>query len=132
MKLRSVYRTPDAATYLYALLTEREPTQNISHRGMPTVTQHLAFVRSNPYKEWHLIEAGREIVGAVYLTRAAEIGIFIFKAHQGRGYGKRAVQLLRQRHPGERLLANVNPANKRSRRMFEKIGGTLLQVTYAL
>lgn len=131
LTLRSVYEVADAATYLYALLQEREPGQNISHRKMPTVAEHLAFVRAQPYREWFLIEA-QGVVGAIYLTRQNEIGIFVFKAHQGKGYGKAAVKLLIGRHKDERLLANVNPSNKRSRKLFEGLHGKLLQVTYEI
>lgn len=132
MMLRSVYAYPGAETYLYALLSEREPEQNISHRGMPTVDQHLAFVRSRPYREWHLITVRSVVVGAVYLTRQWEIGIFIFKAYQGKGHGRRAVQLMRKRHAGRRLLANVNPANAASIALFTGLGGRHIQQTYEM
>jgi RimJ/RimL family protein N-acetyltransferase len=97
---------------------------------MPTVEQHLAFVRSNPYEEWNLVEVVDSIVGATYLTRAGEIGIFIFKAYRGHGYGKRAVQMMMEKHKDKRLLANINPANEASIGMFQKLGFNLIQHTY--
>jgi RimJ/RimL family protein N-acetyltransferase len=130
MRLLPVHFVADAATWLYALLLDREPSQNISHRGMPTVEQHLAFVRSNPYEEWNLVEVVDSIVGATYLTRAGEIGIFIFKAYRGHGYGKRAVQMMMEKHKDKRLLANINPANEASIGMFQKLGFNLIQHTY--
>ncbi len=127
MRLIPVQEVADAACYLYAQLLEREPEANISHKGMPTVDEHLAFVRSNPYADWCLIEE-QYIVGATYLTDAGEIGIFIFKHSQGRGFGPMAVEMMMEKHPG-RILANISPANERSRAMFEKLGFTLIQHT---
>ncbi len=127
MRLIPVQEIADAACYLYALLLERDPEANISHKAMPTVDDHLAFVRSNPYADWCLIWE-QHIVGATYLTHADEVGIFIFKHSQGRGLGSAAVRMMMSRHPG-RVLANVAPTNERSRRMFEKLGFTLIQHT---
>jgi RimJ/RimL family protein N-acetyltransferase len=132
MKLASVYAIKDAPVYLYALLTERESDTNISHQRMPTVEEHLAFVKSKPYTAWYLLRVGRAYVGSIYLTRLNEVGIFIFKAHQGNHYGPRAVRMLRERHHCPRLLANINPRNKRSVALFERLGGKLIQCTYQL
>lgn len=131
MRLIPVQEVADAATYLYALMLEREPHQNISHKETPTVEDHLAFVRSNPYAEWYLLVRGvNTCIGAIYLTRANEIGIFVFKRHQGHGYGKLAVQMMIDRHKGQRILANIAPNNTASRSMFEKLGFTLIQNTF--
>lgn len=130
MRLIPIHEVADAACYLYALLLEREPHQNISHKGMPTVEEHLAFVRSNPYSEWYLVMADDICVGATYLTKQSEIGIFIFRRYRGMGYGSRAVLMMAQKHKGERLLANIAPGNEASRRMFEKLGFTLIQNTF--
>jgi RimJ/RimL family protein N-acetyltransferase len=127
---------------LYDLLAERTPEQSISHKGLPTWEEHCAFVRSmgvaHPvsdqwgYKVWRLIEEeGAGFVGAVYLTCRNEIGIFVFKAYQRKGYGSRAVRSLMDEHRG-RLLANINPANEASAAMFSKLGFRLVQHTYAL
>lgn len=127
MKLIPIQEVADSACYLYALLMERDPEANISHKSMPTVEEHLAFVRSNPYQDWCLIEAPY-IVGATYLTHAGEVGIFIFKHSQGRGFGPKAVRMMMERNHG-RILANIAPSNERSRKMFEKLGFTLIQHT---
>jgi len=139
MRLLPVNTVADAACYLYALLLEREPYQNISHKAMPTVDEHLAFVRSNPYADWCLIEVDgdrtfigtkRHIAGATYITRQREIGIFIFKKFRGNGYGKVAVKEMVNRHGfGTKIFANIAPTNERSRKMFEKLGFRLIQHT---
>ena len=120
-----------ATKFLYELLKEREPHQNISHREMPSFEEHTRFVDSRPYREWYVIFNGNIVVGAIYLSKQNEIGIFISEIRQGEGYGKQAVRLLMNRHPGERFLANINPLNARSINVFLDLGFELIQFTYA-
>jgi RimJ/RimL family protein N-acetyltransferase len=119
------------ATPLYQLLAERTPEQSISHRKMPTMDAHIRFIMSRPYAHWYEILADGKTVGAIYLSEQREIGVAIFQQHQRKGYGKAAVLELMSLHPGK-FLANVNPANDASRKLWESLGGKLLQVTYEL
>ena len=130
MRLRNVHNEPDAVDVLWHLLSERRPDQSISHKQMPTPQQHRDFIASNPYHAWYLIDIG-EWAGACYLTRQREIGIGILKKHHGFGYGRMATQLLMEKHPGQ-FLANVNPNNHASARMFTELGFNLIQHTYAI
>ena len=116
---------------LYALLTERKPWQSISHKRMPTFKQHRDFVKSKPYAAWYLIYDGEQAVGSAYITRENELGIFIFDKYKGRGYGKKAIELVMALHEGP-FYANINPINDASREFFTKLGFTPLQVTYVL
>lgn len=130
MKLVSVYRVRTAAAVLYELLKEREPHVNISHKRMPTFKQHRLFVRSAPYAYWYLIEVGKHYVGSIYLTRVNEIGIFLFAQHRDKNHGPKAIRQLIDKHPRDRYLANVNPANTKSIRLFRRLGFKPLQNTY--
>lgn len=130
MKLVDVYNSPDALSVLYQLLEERTPEFNISHREMPTLQAHRAFVDSRPYSAWYLVQVDEKQIGAIYLTKMNEIGIFVLQAYQGNGYGKRAISLLMERHPCERYLANINPANERSIEFFRGLGFHHIQNTY--
>ena len=114
---------------LYELLKERAPEESISHQSLPSWSSHVKFVESRPYEAWYAIIIDTHIVGATYLTRQREIGIFIFKAYQGQGYGKQAVKMLMEKHPGP-YLANVNPANEKSKKLWESLGGEVIQHTY--
>jgi RimJ/RimL family protein N-acetyltransferase len=136
--LIDVYSAPEAARVLYDLLAEREPHQNISHKVMPTWEGHCKFVASKPYLAWYLIEINPSPtvtppvnVGAVYLTRQREVGLFIFKAQRSNGYGKQALAELRLKHPGK-LLANIAPENQRSQRFFQAQGFRHIQNTYTI
>lgn len=138
MRLVDVYKTGMAPNVLYDLLRERtgDDSINISHASLPTWDEHVAFVQSKPYAAWYLIEvhnlADNFMVGTVYLTHEEEVGIFLFKRFQGKGYGPQAIRALIKRHPCKRYLANINPANERSIKMFERLGFRLLQQTYEL
>jgi RimJ/RimL family protein N-acetyltransferase len=130
MKLVSVYRVKEAPSLLYQMLRVRPPEASISHRELPSFQQHRRFVRSMPYSAWYLIKVGNDFIGAIYLTRADEIGIFVFADYQGMGHAPEAIRLLLRKHPRARYLANVNPANGKSIRLFRRLGFTLLQHTY--
>jgi RimJ/RimL family protein N-acetyltransferase len=119
------------ARFLYQLLQERPAYACISHKKLPTFPEHLKFVQSNPYKAWYIITLQSLYVGACYITRAGEIGIAIAKGFQGHGYAKKAIKKLIARHP-DAVLANINPANTKSIKLFNSLGFKLIQHTYKL
>lgn len=131
MKFLNVYHVGGAVEFLYDMLRQRTPEQSISHRGMPSFDEHRRFVASTPYPFWCIIEVDNAWVGVIYLTHNREIGIFIHSDHRGNGYGRQAIELMREYIPGP-ILANINPNNVRSRTLFEKLGGKMIQVTYEL
>lgn len=114
---------------LWELLLERTPEQSISHKGMPTFDQHIRFIQSMPYAAWYFIQSNSEIIGTIYLTHQREVGISIFNKHQGEGHGRVAIRLLKRKHPGK-LLANINPKNKVSKKFFKSMNFKLIQETY--
>lgn len=120
-----------AVEFLFQLLKEREPHQSISHKKMPSLEEHVGFVKSKPYRAWYLAYVDNDFVGATYLSKQREIGVSIFKEHQRKGYAEAAIRELMRRHPGE-FLANVNPANAASIALFKKLGGIHIQNTYRL
>lgn len=131
MKLLNVYQTPGSVDTLYALLLERTQEQSISHKGAVHIGDHIDFVNSRPYLAWYLIEHEAETIGATYLTHQREIGIFLFKEHQGQSLGRQAVALLMAAHPG-RFLANIAPTNPGSYEFFKNMGFRHIQNTLEL
>ena len=130
VKLRLVKKSD--CEFLYDLLNERDPRANISHKKMPSFAQHVKFVMSKPYSKWYVIEASKNNVGSIYLTKDNEIGIFIKKDLHGKGIASKAIQLLIEKHPRSRYLANVNPKNKKSIQFFKNQKFHLIQHTYEL
>ena len=127
-----MYRYEEAPELLYKLLSERPMESRISHKAMPSFKKHCAFIDSAPYLGWYLVRFGDEVVGSAYLTKKDEIGIFIFIKSQGNGYSKKALKLLMTRHPRERYLANINPQNKKSLKLFSGLGFNQIQTTFEL
>jgi RimJ/RimL family protein N-acetyltransferase len=121
-----------APRLLYTLLQEREPRANISHRAMPSWKQHCKFVARRPYSAWYLIKLREDYVGAIYLTSMNEIGIAVLKQWRKRGVGPAATRLLMRKYGRRRYLANINPRNEESIRLFRRIGFRIIQHTYEL
>jgi RimJ/RimL family protein N-acetyltransferase len=133
LKLVSIYRLPRRAPrLLYTLLQEREPRANISHRVMPNWKQHCKFIARRPYAAWYLIKLRKDYVGAIYLTSMNEIGIAVLKQWRKRGVGPAALRLLMRKHGRRRYLANINPRNEESIRLFRRIGFRIIQQTCEL
>lgn len=140
--LHDVYETPGAAELLWELLAERDPIANISHKQMPTMEEHLEFVRGRPYAEhWFIFATFAEtfVVGACYLTKPPrasaagnEIGVQIFRRHQRRGYASAALAQMIERHKGKRLLANIALGNEKSAKLFQRYGFIPIQATFEL
>lgn len=138
MKLIPIENRSDAIQILWDLLAQRDSSQNISHKCMPTPDGHVAFVVNHPYLAWYLIDAAG-IVGAIYLSLPSspsvpgnEIGIDIFKQYQGKSFGTEAVKLLMEMHGPRRYIGNVSPSNEASQALFKGLGFRLCQYTYEL
>lgn len=133
LKLVSIYRLPKRAPrLLYTLLQERKPRANISHRVMPNWKQHCKFIARRPYAAWYLIKLRKDYIGAIYLTSVNEIGVAVLKQWRKLGVGPAALRLLMRKHGQRRYLANINPRNKESIRLFRRIGFRVIQHTYEL
>jgi RimJ/RimL family protein N-acetyltransferase len=118
--------------FLYNQLKERDPITNISHKKMPTYTEHSKFVLSNPYSKWYIILHKNKKIGNAYLTKTNEIGIFILKSIKIKGIGTIALEEIIKKNPRSRYLANVSPRNNKSSNFFKKNGFKLIQYTYEL
>jgi len=116
--------------FLYCLLKERDQLANISHRKMPSYTEHINFIESKPYSKWHIIFKNNKKVGSIYLSKQDEIGLFLKKDVQSRGIGSKALKILIENNPRPRFLANVAPKNIKSINFFKKNKFSLIQHTY--
>ncbi len=116
--------------FLYDLLKERDPKANISHKKMPSFSEHVKFVSTKPYSKWYIIERDHEKVGSIYLSKNDEIGIFVKKSFHRTGVGKIAINHLIEKNPRNRYLANVSPKNKKSLEFFKNNSFNLIQHTF--
>ncbi len=116
--------------FLFDLLKERDPRVNISHRKMPTYSQHTKFIKSKPYSKWYIILKSKQKIGSIYLSKNDEIGIFLSKKFQGKSVGNFVLNELMKKNPRKRFLANVNPKNKKSISFFKNNNFKLIQYTF--
>ena len=130
INLKSVNETDHE--FLYDLLKNRNPNINISHKKIPTFKEHIKFVNSKPYSKWYIIKQNNEKVGSIYLSKQNEIGLFLQNNVQGKNIGTEALKLIIMKNPKKRILANINPKNKKSIKFFEKNGFKLIQYTFEL
>ena len=128
MELKPV--TQDDAEYLYVLLKQREGSVNISHRSTPEWETHVEYIKNNSYQAWDIILIDGNKVGNIYLTEKNEIGIFIDKRFQSKGYGSIAIEKFMKKNGKKRYLANINPTNYKSIQFFGKHGFLHIQNTY--
>ena len=141
IRLVDVYQAPEAAELLYRLVQERPAESAIAHRRTPSMEEHRAFMASKPYRAWCLVHADGRAVGAVTLTPNNEVGVFILREFQRKGYARAGLQELMRAYrplpaipavrPGY-FVANVNPANKASIALFTSLGGRHIANTYEL
>ena len=128
VSIRTINKTD--IRFLFELLKERDSRANISHKKMPTFTEHRNFVNSKPYSKWYVILYENERVGSIYLSKNNEIGIFILRKFQEKNIGKFALEKIMKNNPRKRYLANVNPKNKKSINFFMKNDFKLIQYTF--
>lgn len=116
-------------SFLFSLLKERDKIANISHRRMPTMSEHEFFVKSMPYSKWWIIYKDGSMCGTVYITKGNEIGIQIKLEFQRQGIALDVLKRVIDNYPGE-LLANIAPKNTASQELFRKLGFVHIQNTY--
>jgi len=118
--------------FLYEMLKERKPEENISHKKIPTMKQHVSFVLSKPYSKWYTIQHKKEKVGTIYLSKQNEIGIHIKNNYKNLGIEKDAVKIIMKKNPRKKYFANISIKNKKLMKFFESQKFSKLQVTYEI
>lgn len=147
MRLVSVYDVLGAPEILYKLLAERPAANFISHRKMPSIEEHAAFIKSKPFRYWYLIGLntdglfGSVYAGAIEVTYLNEVGVAIFDKYRRKGYGYQALDLFFKGHeplheiPAIRnghWLANIAVRNVASKEFFGRFGFKPIQETWSL
>ena len=118
LKLREIGDSD--SRFLYKLLKNRPPKENISHKKLPSFNQHIKFIKSNPYQKWYIIEKNRKKIGTIYFSKQNEIGIHFLPRTQNELISQAAIQELIRKNPGKKYFTNVNPKNYSLIKFFEK------------
>ena len=123
--------------FLYQHLKERDPITRISHKKMPTFSQHEKFVLSHPYTKWYIIYHQKEKVGSIYLTKQDEIGIHFKEPLRPTLQPKntlylQVLKMIMKKNPRNRYLVNINPRNTWMKNFLKNAGFELIQHTYEI
>ncbi len=116
--------------FLFDLLKKRDPISNISHKKMPSYSQHIKFIKSKPYSKWYIILKENEKIGSIYLSKNNEIGLSILESKRTKNIQNLALNELIKKNPRKRFLANINPKNKNLISFFKKNDFKLIQYTF--
>lgn len=116
--------------FLFDLLKKRDPIANISHKKMPSYSQHIKFIKSKPYSKLYIILKENEKIGSIYLSKNNEIGLSILESKRTKNIQNLALNELIKKNPRKRFLANINPKNKNLISFFKKNDFKLIQYTF--
>ena len=130
IKLKKV--SEEDIDFLYDMLKERDPIENILHKKMPSYDEHVKFVMSKPYTNWYIIEYDKKNVGAIYLSKQDEIGISVNNDYEYDQIVKSALELLMKLNQRKRYLANTSSKDVRSQEFLLKNGFTSLEYVYEM
>ena len=118
--------------FLYDLLKNREPIENISHKKMPTYKQHIQFIKSKPYSRWYIILYQKEKIGTIYLSKLDEIGVHLVEQFTGEKLYKEIISELMKKNHRRRYLMNVGIKNKKLSKLIESYGFNKIQTTFEI
>ena len=120
--------------FLYDLLSERKQFENISHKKLPSYTNHVKFIKSKPYSKWLFIEYGDKIIGSVYLSKNNEIAIWIKKSIKDykMGVHNKVLQEIATKFSRKKYFTNLNARNKKLINFYKKNGFKLIYFTFEL
>lgn len=127
LRLRPVnYGSSADLGFLYGVLIQRlqDPDSNISHKTLPSWDEHVAYLRSGAYRVHYLATLGERAdfcLGHCYVDYRDCVGVYVQVGFRRHGIAKWMLAELIARHPPP-LVANVNPKNGASLRLFRNAG----------
>ena len=138
LQLTQVGTTTEHILALFNILQKREERHVISHNKQINFEAHQEFVLSHPYRYWFLVEYRDKFIGTIYITTDNVIGSFVEPKHvtfldQILAYVIKIFEPLpgipSVRNP--EFTINLAPQNTSYARVVKKLGGRLIQKSYA-
>jgi len=108
--------------FLYDLLKERTDLTNFNNNKMPSLDEHIKFIKSNHYQKWYIIIDNGKKIGSINLDKGNGIGTFILKKYQKKGYGSKSIEEIIKINSKSKYYANINPENQNSINLYKKMG----------
>ena len=120
----------------YHILSKRE--FHISHKSLPTFSQHINFVKNHPYRVWYLIKDANSFLGTSYLGEDNSVGITLLSGLQS-DYEiviNTMLTMHKPFHPIQSLRSsyfhfNIHPKNTSLINAVKALGFSHIQNTYA-
>lgn len=75
--LEKVEPNSNQINFLYKQMERR--VYNISHNDLPSIAEHVMFVKNNCYREWFIIKKGTLNIGNIYVQFDNSIGLHCLK-----------------------------------------------------
>ncbi|MBN67867.1 MAG: hypothetical protein CME32_01125 [Gimesia sp.] len=132
------YENDSHLKFSYQLLVERYQnadrinTPGSSLTELPSYQDHCEWLRKQTAAEYYLWQQQGKLVAQVFLRSSSseridlairnEIGVFVLQQHWEAGIGTAAVAALLDKYPNRAIYAKINPDNKRSEKLFKKLG----------
>lgn len=132
-----VTNTSEQIENLYELLKGRD--FSISHKNLPSYSDHEKFVKNAPYRFWYIIKYSDEIIGSFYLKWDNSIGINFNKADKNLvikiiSYVRSSFQPMPEvpSFIPNYFYLNVSAHNQNLIDIIDQLGEERLQVSYKL
>ena len=78
IEFKKIIPTNSQIDELYALLVDRK--YSISHKKVPSKSEHSDFVSQHPYVAWYLVYKNTSLIGSVYVQFDNSIGINLMES----------------------------------------------------
>ncbi len=133
-----VYSCQNYSEILYKRLANRE--HNISHKEMPSFSDHVDFVESRPYREWFFIKYNEDYVGTFYIQKNNSIGINLDEFHYKQGILETLKYINKKFIPREAIKSivpeqfyiNLPYEDKKFQEVLTKYGYNPIQLSYRI
>ena len=122
---------PDDMQVIHDWQSEPQARQFSRNTSVPSIEEHSAWFKDRlarlDHDPFHIILHEGKPAGFIRLdhtdvTDTWEASILVSQTYRGRGIARTALSLLRLMHPKPNIVAEVDPRNKPSQRVFETTG----------
>jgi len=115
--------TIDDYSFVYELIKNFLKTNlSVTFLSLPSFDEFKKSYFKNDFMRYIIFNHNLEKLGFVVITNDDEIGYFVDKKFQNKGYGSKAVSMLIQLHPRPRYFATVHNENHSSIKLISKLG----------
>ena len=135
--LENIQESSENIKASYKLYKTRPKYHLISAKKTLKYTDHIKFVKNNPYRKWFIIKFNKKFIGTIYFTTENYIGYYIldkYIEHTKVIFLKLFIKIkpmpkklsINQRN----FTINLSPKNIKYQDIISNIGGKIIQKTF--